>query len=63
MDVDGDILSMSHTATLTPEQRGYYVDAMRQNRALLDTDEIQGVGKGLGKGAKNKDRKLGLDYA
>ena len=63
MDVDGDTLSMSHTATLTPEQRGYYVDAMRQNRALLDTDEIQGVGKGLGKGAKNKDRKLGLDYA
>lgn len=35
---------------------------MEQNRALLDSQEIRAVGKGLGKGAKEKTQLLGMDY-
>ena len=63
MDVDGDILGVTHTAQLTDTERSYYSDAMAQNRALLDQQDIRAVGKGLGKGAKEKTQLLGMDYA
>ena len=63
MDVDGDILGVTHTASLSETERAYYSNAMEQNRALLDSQEIRAVGKGLGKGAKEKVQLLGTDYS